>query len=107
IYQKMLPELEALNLLTHDEVENYFIVREPNGYPVYKVGYKERLQKMFEHIGQRPGLFTAGRQGAFLYCNQDAAIRCGFEAAQEMMALYPDGPGTGARSPVPDVESRV
>lgn len=92
IYRKLMPELQDLNLLTPDEVEDYFIVREPNGYPIYEVGYKERLQGLFRYIRGCDGLFTAGRQGAFLYCNQDAAIKCGFEVAQQMMAkVDPDG----------------
>ncbi|MBI1747152.1 MAG: FAD-dependent oxidoreductase [Acidobacteria bacterium] len=89
IFRRLLTELEALQLLAAEDIEDYFIVREPNGYPIYEVGYKARLGKMFEHIRGRTGLFTAGRQGAFLYCNQDAAIKCGFEIAQQMMAGSP------------------
>ncbi len=82
VFERCLKDLEALGLVTRAEVENYLIIREPNAYPIYDVGYKDRISVLVDWLENDAGIATAGRQGRFLYINQDAAIRSGLEAGQ-------------------------
>jgi protoporphyrinogen oxidase len=80
-------DLENLGLLTRHDIEGELIIREPNAYPIYDVGYKQRVKRLVEWLRDEAGIFTAGRQGRFLYINQDAAIISGLEAGEEVHEL--------------------
>lgn len=86
IFRRVLPDLEDLGLVKKEEIEDYIILREPHAYPIYQVGYKKMLQSLIGYIEGIEGFYTAGRQGAFLYCNQDAALKSGYEAAVHLKA---------------------
>jgi protoporphyrinogen oxidase len=84
-------DLEELGLAGLDEVDDYHVIREPNAYPIYEIGYKGRLRRLIGWIEGTAEIMTAGRQGRFLYCNQDAAIVSGREAAQAAIGLLETG----------------
>lgn len=84
IVERALPDLEALGLLRREEIEAFLVIRERTAYPIYDVGYKERVARLVEWVEGTGAIATAGRQGRFLYINQDAAIRSGFEAGDAL-----------------------
>jgi protoporphyrinogen oxidase len=53
------------------------IYRIPNCYPVYKVGYKEKLKPIIDYLKTIKNLYPIGRYGAFKYNNQDHSILMG------------------------------
>jgi protoporphyrinogen oxidase len=85
ICRRVVGELEELDLLTAEDVEAHHVIREPFAYPIYHVDYRRDVQELMDWISSRGGLHTAGRQGAFLYINQDQALDCGREAAQQIL----------------------
>jgi protoporphyrinogen oxidase len=87
VVRRCVPDLEALGLARADEIEGYKVIREPNAYPLYEVGYKHRINTVVTWLEGEARILTAGRQGRFLYCNQDAAIKSGREAGEAMAAL--------------------
>jgi protoporphyrinogen oxidase len=80
IVRRCVDDLEGLGLVQRGEVENFQVIREPNAYPIYDIGYKDRVSRLVEWLETTLGIVTAGRQGRFLYINQDAAIQSGFDA---------------------------
>lgn len=82
IVRRCVDDLEQLGLVARHEVEDYLVIREPNAYPIYDVGYKDRVGRLVEWLEGTAGVMTAGRQGRFLYINQDAAIKSGREAGE-------------------------
>jgi protoporphyrinogen oxidase len=53
------------------------IYKIPNCYPVYKVGYKEKLKPIINYLKTIENLYPIGRYGAFKYNNQDHSILMG------------------------------
>lgn len=86
-----MQDLEELGLARLEEVHDYHVIREPNAYPIYEVGYKGRLRRLIGWIEGTGHIMVAGRQGRFLYCNQDAALISGREAAQAALELLETG----------------
>jgi protoporphyrinogen oxidase len=86
-----MQDLEALGLAGLDEVDDYHVIREANAYPIYEIGYKGRLRRLIGWIEGTAEIMTAGRQGRFLYCNQDAAIVSGRAAAQAAVETLETG----------------
>lgn len=91
IVRRCLPDLEELDLVSRDEILGHQVIREPNAYPIYDVGYRERINELVEWLEGRAHIMTAGRQGRFLYINQDAAIKSGYEAGAAATELVETG----------------
>jgi protoporphyrinogen oxidase len=98
-------ELVELDLLRLGDVEGALVIREPNAYPLYDVGYRARIDRLITWLEESAGIVTAGRQGRFLYCNQDAAIKSGFEAGAAAARLLETG-SLGDRPLQEDVRPR-
>ncbi len=75
-------ELAGLGLLDPARVIGGFAVKAREAYPVYNLGYSERLQAMKDWIGAIPRLAIVGRGGTFRYNNADHSIEMGLLTAQ-------------------------
>lgn len=75
-------ELASLGLLTPERVLGGFAVKAREAYPVYSLGYAERLQAMKDYVGALPRLAIVGRGGTFRYNNADHSIEMGLLTAQ-------------------------
>jgi protoporphyrinogen oxidase len=91
IVKRCLPDLVELGLLSEDQIEDYMIIRERHAYPIYTVGYKQRINRLIGWLEGDAKIMTAGRQGRFLYINQDAAIKSGLEAGEAAVRLMETG----------------
>lgn len=91
IVRYCLPDLENLGLLREDEIKNHLVIREANAYPIYDVGCKPRINSLVNWIEHTAGIMTAGRQGRFLYLNQDTAILSGIDAAKAIHQFLSTG----------------
>ena len=60
------------------------VQRIPKCYPVYKVGYAEKLELLVDHLKKLTGITPIGRYGAFKYNNQDHSILMGILAAEKI-----------------------
>lgn len=56
-----------------------------HAYPIYDLGYRERLEVCLESVNRYPNLITTGRQGLFRYGNMDHAIIMGRKAALALL----------------------
>jgi protoporphyrinogen oxidase len=82
--RSMTKELAAEQLLLEDEILDFKVMRATHGYPIYLVGYQERLNTLRAFFGEFENLSTAGRQGALKYIDMDVAMECGFAWAQHV-----------------------
>lgn len=72
--EKTIAQLKAMGRLSAASVLDYRVLRVKNAYPVYRLGYAERLEEARHYLEQFPGLHLAGRTGAFRYLNSDGVL---------------------------------
>ncbi len=77
--------LERLGFIARQEVLDSMIVRVPNAYPLFELGYREHVDKLHDYLGRFRNLHIAGRSGMFRYYNMDVAIRSGIETAERVL----------------------
>lgn len=75
-------ELASLGLLTKERVIGGFAVKAREAYPVYSLGYADRLQSMKDYVASLPRVAIVGRGGTFRYNNADHSIEMGLLTAQ-------------------------
>ncbi len=79
-------DLEALGLIARRRVRDAWVLRVPEAYPCYLIGYERELQRARGYLAERwPTLHLLGRTGAFQYMNMDAVIRQGIQAADSLV----------------------
>jgi len=84
--EAVLADLVAEGLLTRAEVLEMHVFRARHAYPIYALGYEERLATLLQAIGALANMETAGRQGRFAYINTHIAMKMGYEAAERLRA---------------------
>jgi protoporphyrinogen oxidase len=77
--------LEFIGLVKKQEVINSIVVRVPNAYPLFEIGYKEISSVIYKYLSTFENLHIAGRSGMFKYYNMDHAIESGINAANEVI----------------------
>ena len=77
--------LEGLGFFKKAEVSDSMVVRVPNAYPLFDVGYRGHVDKIVSYLDRFENLHIAGRSGMFRYYNMDHAIQSGIEAAKGVM----------------------
>ncbi len=80
-------DLTKLGLITRDKVIGGFCVRAKEAYPVYSMGYDEKLKKMKDYILPFDRLAIVGRGGTFRYNNADHSVEMGLLTAQMIRGL--------------------
>ncbi len=78
-------EIKATGLIGDANVTDGHIYRIPRCYPVYNIGYKERLEPLENYLRTVKKLSVIGRYGAFKYNNQDHSILMGLLAAEALV----------------------
>ncbi|MCA9790431.1 MAG: FAD-dependent oxidoreductase [Candidatus Eremiobacteraeota bacterium] len=66
------------------------VVRVPNCYPIYSLGYQRHLRLIEHYLDSLRGLYPIGRYGAFKYNNQDHSIKMGLLAAEKVLGAGHD-----------------
>jgi len=82
--QMAVDDLRRSGLAGDAPVTGWHVVRVPNCYPVYEIGYRDRISVIREFLDQVPGLDAIGRYGAFKYNNQDHSLLMGILAAENV-----------------------
>jgi protoporphyrinogen oxidase len=78
--------LESLGLINRCEVIDSLVLRVPNAYPIFEIGYDGDRRKICDYLGSFENLRVIGRGGMFQYFNMDHAMESGIAAADEIMA---------------------
>jgi protoporphyrinogen oxidase len=110
-------ELHTAGICEPDRMQDGFVVRSKQAYPVAELGSKDRVAHIREYLQPIRNLWPIGRCGMFKYNNQDHAIMTGLLAARAIQgepydpwnvnidaeyhengaANTPDGAGAAAR----------
>ena len=77
--------LEELGLMTRRDVLDSAVLRIPNAYPLFEVGYREHCQCIQDYLDRFDNLHVAGRGGMFRYYNMDHAIQSGMDVAEKLL----------------------
>jgi UDP-galactopyranose mutase len=75
-------DLCRLGFVRREQILGGFVVRAADAYPIYSLGYGERLQRMRRHVEAIDRLAIVGRGGTFRYNNADHSIEMGLVTAQ-------------------------
>lgn len=79
-------ELKQVGLVDDSElIEKGAVIKNSFAYPVYYLGYKEDLKKVFTYLSYFKNLQTIGRAGLYRYNNMDHSILTGFYAARNIL----------------------
>ncbi len=81
--------LHKLNLINKKFVIGSKVLRVPNAYPLFDVGFQKRCDTLYDYLNQYENLSFTGRSGKFRYYNMDHTIRSGMDVAQEIMQKIP------------------
>jgi protoporphyrinogen oxidase len=82
--------LERLGFIKGSEVIGSRVVRVPNAYPLFDVGYGKRCDEILAYLRGFENLYMAGRCGMFRYYNMDHAIESGIDAAEAIIGARRD-----------------
>ncbi|OGW58505.1 MAG: hypothetical protein A2Z09_03485 [Nitrospirae bacterium RBG_16_43_8] len=77
--------LENMGFVKKHEVTDSAVVRVPNAYPLFEIGYKERCDEIYDYLGRFKNLDITGRSGMFRYYNMDHAIESGIKTAERII----------------------
>jgi protoporphyrinogen oxidase len=77
--------LDKLGFVSMNEVENAYLHRQRNVYPVYDIGYETHLDVVKKYLNQFENLEYMGRPGRFKYTNQDHSLEMGILAARSII----------------------
>ena len=92
-----MPDKELLQLCINDllstkilikqpEIKDYFSLYLDKAYPVYEIGWKEKLSAMYKELNKIDNLFSIGRGGLFLHCNIDHSLLQGIKLAEHILS---------------------
>ncbi len=77
-------ELAGLGLATEKDVQDAFVVRQPDAYPIYHDGYADQLGIIRGFLAGFLNLQTIGRNGMHRYNNMDHSMQTGILAAKNV-----------------------
>ena len=74
--------LVELGIIKKQDIIDQVVLRIPNAYPLFNVGYEEHCRTIYDYLSTFDNLYTAGRGGMFRYYNMDHAMQAGFDVAK-------------------------
>lgn len=83
--KKVLIDLSREKILDEKDILEKHVYRYRYGYPIYKLGFENNMDRILAYLNTIINLETAGRQGLFQYVNGHIAIQMGFNAAEDLI----------------------
>ena len=78
-------ELTSDGYIKRNDIIRSFVFKSSNVYPVYFLGYQEKLNKVNDYYAKYDESFhLLGRSGQYNYVDQDQAMKMGFELADKI-----------------------
>lgn len=78
-------ELVATKLVRAEWIFDGFVKRSPDAYPVYRIGYRQKLEEVVSYLSRFQNLQLIGRSGQYQYNNMDHSILSGLRAADNII----------------------
>ncbi|MDA9983397.1 hypothetical protein N9H39_11910, partial [Gammaproteobacteria bacterium] len=83
--KQLFDELEQEGVCSADQIVEQHILRCPEAYPIFALGFEQHLDTVVDYLKPVTTLCSTGRQGAFCYPNMHGAMRMGAEAARAIL----------------------
>ncbi len=93
----VIDELIKEKLITKEEILSAHTIKYPHAYPIYSIGYEQRLKSIEKFFSRFPNLYTTGRQGLFTYVDKDICMKMG-----KILADYIND-GNDMKQDIPDI----
>lgn len=84
IAQKCILGLEELKIIKKKEIIDSCVVRIPNFYPTYEIGYEMKRKSLFDEINRIENIICTGRLGMAGYYNVDHCLDMAIFIAKEL-----------------------
>ncbi|HEY9895668.1 MAG TPA: FAD-dependent oxidoreductase [Candidatus Sericytochromatia bacterium] len=84
ILNTVVEQMNQIGWIEKKDVYKSWVMRVPYAYPVYRVGYEEKLKGVKDYLSQWNNLHLAGRTGSFHYMNSDGVIEDVFRLIEEL-----------------------
>ena len=84
ILSTVVEQMNQIGWIEKKDVYKSWVMRVPYAYPVYRVGYEEKLKGVKDYLSQWHNLHLAGRTGSFHYMNSDGVIEDVFRLIEEL-----------------------
>ncbi len=82
-------ELTNDGYIKRDNIMRSFVFKSSSVYPVYFLGYQDKLNKINDYYTRYDDTFhLLGRSGQYNYIDQDQAMKMGFNLAEKMMKKF-------------------
>lgn len=85
LLDRTVSDLVKLGLVRSHEALDGVVVRVPNAYPQFEVGYESARGVLMDYLAGFANLHVVGRTGAFRYHNMDHALEAGLGAADALL----------------------
>ncbi|TSC94527.1 MAG: putative Dtdp-4-dehydrorhamnose reductase [Parcubacteria group bacterium Athens1014_10] len=85
IIDKVIEGMVKVDLVKKEEVEEAFVVRVPDAYPIYHLDYKKDLSFVLSEIESLGKIYCIGRTGRFKYNNMDDSVEQGIKIAEKIL----------------------
>ena len=79
LYGLCKKDLAVYTSLRGHDVEELFVLKKPHAYPLYRLGYRDHLDRVLHFIQGIPTIRTLGRNGKFQYMDVDECMNQAFE----------------------------
>jgi protoporphyrinogen oxidase len=86
--EHVIRDLHETGVCRRDDVRAVHRALIPHAYPVYELGYKERLSRVMDDLAAFPTLVLAGRCGRFWYNNMDDSLEDSMRIAVRELAAW-------------------
>jgi len=83
ICETVVGQMDRIGWISRRDLMKWWMLRVPYAYPVYRVGYGQKLQRVKEYLAQWPHLHLVGRTGSFRYMNSDGVVEDVFRFLSE------------------------
>jgi protoporphyrinogen oxidase len=82
--RRCIADLRRLNILRNETAgqSDYFSRRIKNLYPIYEIGWREKMEKAMQRFNSIRNLYMVGRPALFLHCNVDHCMAMALKLAR-------------------------
>ncbi len=89
LYGKVIADLVKAGFVSQGEASGFYVIRMKNIYPVYELGYRQRVDRILRFTDQFDNFITLGRLGLFNYNNADHYVDMAIWAASHIRSRKP------------------
>jgi len=90
LFDMTADHLVALGFIQKEDVVDGCVLRKLKAYPLFEVGYQEKVEVVTRYLDKFCNLHCVGRSGNFKYLNMDHAMESGIAAAHKIIASSED-----------------